>query len=186
MPAVATFDRVDVVDASGDLEVPAGMQVVTIWVVGAGGAGSTGTYPAGGGAGGVAVREYPVLEGDWGTSLTVVVGVGAANADGTATSVEGAINGATIENMFASGGLKALVSGGGGAGGIALGGSINSAGLIGTAYDSENNIVGSGAQISDASVQTYISAEIYGKGGDGDTSQSIAGGPGIAIFYWRN
>jgi hypothetical protein len=186
MPMVANFERVDVIEGSENLVVPGGVQVVSIWVVGAGGSGSTGNFPAGGGAGGVAYREYPVQEGDWGTTLTVVIGAAAVDADGTATTVDGTLNGGTITTLSGGGGGKATSLGAGGAGGTASGGTTNVPGLDGQEYDSENDIAGLGAVISDPGVEAYISNEVYGWGGDGDAGQQFAGGPGVAIFWWRN
>lgn len=177
MPITGGLDRIDTLYDSATVEVPAGMQVVDILVIGAGGSGASGPTPGGGGSGGSVTAQFPVQPGDWGTELIIVVGAGGLDADGGDSSVDGALNGATFAQLLGGGGRKAGASGGGGAGGVAEGGDVNVAGQDGEPYDAENDLPGAGGQAG---------YDTYGDGGSGSFDTQIEGSPGYVRLHWRN
>jgi hypothetical protein len=177
MPITGGSDRTDVLYESATIQVPYGMQLVDILVVGAGGSGATGATPGGGGAGGVVTKQFDVQPGDWGMDLVVVVGTGAVDADGGDTTVDGALNGATFAQLKAGGGSKAGAGGGGGAGGVAEGGDVNVVGQDGVEYDTENDLPGAGGTTG------YFT---YGDGGSGSVDTQIEGNPGFVRLEWKN
>jgi len=184
MPYATGNDILDVMTASGTQVVPGGMQVVDIWVVGAGGSGAI--DGGGGGGAGVAYAQFTVLPGDWDTELTVVVGQGVQDDAGEDSTVDGALNGATFATLVGGGGGAGVTGLAGGAGGVASGGTTNTDGSAGTAYDNETDTVGSGGTIQDTTVLPYADSTIWGAGSSGDTVATVPGFQGIVIFWWRN
>lgn len=185
MPFVTGLDILDAYFANETVTVPAGVQIADIWVVGAGGSGTTGVIPAGGGSGGIAYKQFTVLPGDWDTTLTVVVGQGAVGADGGDSTLDGALNGASFAQLKGGGGKKAA-SGTGGAGGTASGGDTNTDGTPGQDYDSENDLPGLGGTIQDATLAGLVDNETFAAGGNGDFDDQFAGFGGFVVIWWRN
>lgn len=112
---------------SGSVTIPDGVETMTVWLQGAGGAGrqyfDSGTgldWDDGGGGGAYVYFESAVLEAEWGTSLTLTVGSAVSSANGEATTLTGTLNGVSV-SLSAGGGVKALPA----TGGTASGGTTN-------------------------------------------------------------
>src|SRR5690606_14648798 len=110
---------------SGNFTVPAGVTSITIEVVGGGGGGGI-NGSGGGGGGGYSLGTFPVTPGNI-IPITIGAGGGSGFAGGTTTA------GAFIQAT--GGGPGVSVShpniGGGGAGGIGSGGTVNYSGGVG-------------------------------------------------------
>lgn len=166
--------------------IPMGFYAVKIWAIGAGGSGKAGIICCGGGAGGTAVKLYTVSPGDWGNTLTASYGVGGTNVDGTASTVNGTLNGATITELRGGGGGRGGVPffNSGGAGGTASGGDSNYPGAAGGEYDSENNVCGLGGVIDEMAGSLLGGPSTTGAGGNGDPTTVQGGFDGAIIFEW--
>lgn len=186
MPYVSSFELIETYADGSSVTVPGDVSVVDIWAIGAGGSGKQ--NGAGGGAGGVAYKQYSVRSSEWGTTLTISVGLGAATYDGGDSYVNGTLDGAAITTLEGKGGKKASGPQGlaGGAGGTANGGTANTTGEDGQDYDSENDIVGLGGKIQDETILNITQNGTYGAGGNGDTDADIPGFDGLIIFHWRS
>lgn len=168
------------------VDIPYGFSRVKIWAIGAGGSGKSGAVCAGGGAGGVAVKTYTILDTEWNTTLTVSYGTGAYDANGGDSTVDGTMNGSTITQLKGGGGGKAGTPsvGSGGAAGSASGGDNNYPGEAGQEYDSENDICGLGGVIDVAAGSLFGGPSTTGAGGNGDPSFQQGGFDGAVIFEW--
>lgn len=118
---------------SGSVTVPEGVSSFACWVQAAGGAGreyfdtfTSAYWEDGGGGGGYVYFESPVLEAEWGTSITLSVGSAVVNANGQSSTLTGTLNGVSV-SLTAGGGNKAPTT----AGGTASGGTYNAAGNFG-------------------------------------------------------
>jgi len=117
---------------SGTVTVPDGVETLTAWVQGAGGAGrqyydsfTALDWDDGGQGGAWCYLEIPVLSTEWGTSITISVGSAVTNADGQSSTITGTLNGSSV-NVNAAGGAKVF-----GVGGTASGGTTNIDGGLG-------------------------------------------------------
>ncbi|MBK5212563.1 MAG: T9SS type A sorting domain-containing protein [Flavobacteriaceae bacterium] len=169
---------------SGDFTVPAGVTSITIEVVGGGGGGGiNGT--GGGGGGGYSLGTYSVTP-----LATIPVTIGAAGGTGTAggTTIVGAFNQAT------GGGPGIWVPnpevGGGGAGGIGSGGTLNYTGgeggggyytYFGGGGGGAAGSLGNGSNGGDTIPWTGICQTPGGSGGAGGGIPSGSGGKGAGF-----
>lgn len=120
---------------SGTVTVPDGAESLAAWVQGAGGAGreyydpfTALTWEDGGHGGGFCFLEIPVLSSEWGTSITLNVGLHVLDSAGQASTITGTLNGTSV-NVSAGGGGRAF----GGVAGVASGGTTNIDGSLGDA-----------------------------------------------------
>ncbi|SRX74926.1 T9SS type A sorting domain-containing protein [Aequorivita antarctica] len=169
---------------SGDFTVPAGVTSITIEVVGGGGGGGiNGT--GGGGGGGYSIGTYSV------TPLAVIpVTIGAAGGSGTAggTTTVGTFNQATGGGPGIS--VPNPEVGGGGAGGIGSGGTLNYTGGVGgggyyTYFGGGGGgaagSLGNGSIGGDTIPWTGICQTPGGSGGDGGGIPGGSGGKGAGF-----
>lgn len=113
---------------SGTVSVPSDVTYLAAWVQAAGGAGRTVSgYDNGGGGGAFCKFETEVLPTDWGTSISLTVGLAVDDADGQASTMSGTINGVAF-SVSAGGGTRLA-----GLGGTASGGTVNIDGQDGVA-----------------------------------------------------
>lgn len=182
MPYVAPGELFEIYTSGTTATIPSGFYTVEIWAIGAGGSGRL--NGAGGGSGAMAYKSFSVLPGEWGTNLTIAVGLGSASNDGGNTTVSGTLNGSAITTLSGGGGKKPTGPLGrtGGLGGTASGGSTNTDGNAGQDYDTGNSTVGLGG--SSAANSILQIAPTWGAGGDGDPSSTLPGFDGIIIFQW--
>lgn len=119
---------------SGSVTVPDGVTGFQAWVQGAGGGGRERADVAGsgGGGGGFVYFYSDVLEAEWGTSITLDVGVGGVGDDGGDTTMSGTLNGVAF-SISAGGGRRGTISADG-AGGTASGGTTNINGADGSGF----------------------------------------------------
>jgi hypothetical protein len=118
---------------SGSVAVPDGATSLAAWVQGAGGAGRQYYDPIteldwddGGGGGGFCFLDVPILEDEWGTSITISVGSAVPGGAGGASTLAGTLNGSGV-SVSAGGGSNAPVV----TGGAASGGTYNADGIAG-------------------------------------------------------
>lgn len=150
---------------SGTVTVPNDVTVLSAWVQGAGGDGRVisvgGTdWQNGGGGGGFSYFETPVLETEWGTSITLSVGAAVNDADGNPSTLSGTLNGVAV-SITCNGGARLA-----GTGGTASGGTININGYDGVAAVPADMTDGS-AGLPGGDGQDWI--EVGGMGGLGLT-----------------
>lgn len=185
--AKATPKNVYYAGFSGSVVVPADVTVLLIVAQAAGGSGDEGTFsgPAGGG-GGFGIKEVPVLDTEWGTSLTVAVGDGAAGANGGDTTITGTLNGTALSCSALGGTRGALLADG--AGGTASGFDTNIDGYPGAGFvavpadEAVSGLGGKGGGFD----QDLCEDPTAGAGGDGSITGAgdIAGYPGYLVLIW--
>lgn len=164
---------------SGSVTVPDGATSLAAWVQGAGGAGrqyyDSGTeldWDDGGHGGGFCFLEVPVLEAEWGTSITLSVGSAVSNAAGQASTITGTLNGSSV-NVSAGGGGKAF----GGVAGVASGGTTNLDGSLGDAANPGDGTPGVAGQAGGAG------QDLVEPGGTGGLGVTLAENGYIALEW---
>lgn len=180
MPTGTSHELLEIFDSGTSITIQGGFNQVEIWSVGAGGPARRG----GGGGCGIAYKLYPILESEWGTTLTIAVGQSVAGSAGGNTTVNGTLNGSAITELKGFGGGRGgSVSGG--AGGTASGGDTNIDGTDGTEYDAGGPTYGAGGLPGIETVINLLQGVSYGRGANGQASGEPVGLHGAVICLWK-
>lgn len=142
-------------------------------------------HPCGGG-GAYVLAEIPVLDTEWGTSISVSVGDGVAGADGNDTTLSGTLNGESVAIVAAGGGVGAALTDG--LGGAASGGDTNingydASGFVLVPADEQTpGIPGNGGGFDQDLCEDVIGG--FGATGLPAGAGDVAGFPGYLVLEW--
>ena len=188
-------ENIQVFESDGTFAKPTNVRKLFVEVVGGGGggAGSSASTDAsrGGGGGGYA---FKIIDADSLTyPVTVTVGAGGAGGTTGATSAQNGGTGGTSSfgaEVSATGGIGGkyfnVGSADSGAGGIGVGGDINTAGDAGGIGNGGSSFYGGGANVTN-STGSGRPGQPYGGGGSGCANASAnggVGGDGVVIVRW--
>lgn len=178
MPTGTAMELLEVFDSGTSITIQGGFSQVEIWAIGAGGPGRRG----GGGGAEVAYKLYPLLEAEWGTTLTVAIGASVAGSAGGNTRVNGTLNGSTITELKAIGGGRGTLTAGGAGGTGGTGADTYTAGEDGTETDGGDV---PGGKINEPTPLGIVTNTHYGAGGPGAASGEAVGYGGAIICFWK-
>lgn len=188
------------IGGSYTFKIPEGASYIYGWAQAAGGSGKARNTVDGsaGGGGGFCYFERRVIGTDWNGTLSITVGVGAANTNGGNTTISGTLNGSSI-SVTAVGGNRGTTLADG-TGGSASGGDTNLAGqdafgfVVGPVGEEAPGFPGEGGgKYNNGSADHFpgiIDANFFAPGcggfasGPAGLSNDIPGFEGYVILKW--